>query len=150
MVFFDRGNFEFLKCYPNSYIFHASTPTQAQIAHWQVEVPASLPYSQKHEQIAVKDDSQWNEENKTAQHHRVAPIGQCVRDIIPCTWCHQAFGDIGAWKEKRSNSIQSIKPIGSGCLHAVWHETLLLFWCNAYGAVNQDQRWTGWMENTFD
>lgn len=62
----------------------------------RVTLPASLPYGQKHKEIAVKDDSQWNKENKTAQHHCVAPIGQCVCDIIPCTRCHQTLGDIRA------------------------------------------------------
>ena len=62
----------------------------------RVTVPASLPYSQKHEDITVKDDPQWNKENKTAQHHRVAPIGHCVCNIIPCARCHQALRDIGA------------------------------------------------------
>lgn len=60
------------------------------------QLPAGLPYSQKHKEIAVKDDREWNEENKAAQHHRVAPIGQCVCDIIPRTRCHQALWDIGA------------------------------------------------------
>jgi len=32
----------------------------------RVTIPGRLPYSQKHKEIAVKDDSQWNEEHKTA------------------------------------------------------------------------------------
>lgn len=59
-------------------------------------VPAGLAYGQEHQEIAVENDSQRNEENKAAQHHRVAPIGQCVCDIIPCARCHQALRNVGA------------------------------------------------------
>lgn len=69
-------------------------------------IPAGLPNSQKHKEIAVQDDSQWNEEDKTAQHHCVAPIGQCVRDIIPCTRCHQALRDIRAYGGVTSQKVR--------------------------------------------
>lgn len=59
-------------------------------------VPAGLTYGQKHQDIAVEDDSQRNKENKATQHHCVAPVRQRVCDIIPRTRCHQALGDVGA------------------------------------------------------
>lgn len=59
-------------------------------------VPARLAYGEEHEEIAVGDDSQRDEENEAAQHHGVAAIGQRVRDIIPRAGRHEALSDVGA------------------------------------------------------
>lgn len=83
-------------CNPKIFHLYNTHLIYSHLHKHQVTIPSSLPYSQKHKEIAVKDDSEWNEENKTAQHHRVAPVGQRVCDIIPCTRCHQALWDIGA------------------------------------------------------
>lgn len=71
-------------------------------------VPAGLAYGSEHKYVAEGDDGQRNEENKAAEHHSVAPVGQRVRHIVPGAGGHQAFWDVRAYKQSEVCQILGV------------------------------------------
>lgn len=64
------------------------------VHHGSPTVPACVPNGEEHEDVAVRDDAQRDEEDKTAEHQRVALVRWSRRHIIPCARSHETFRNI--------------------------------------------------------
>lgn len=70
-----------------------------------LSLPAGFADGEEHEEVAVKDDSQRNEEHKAAEHHGVAPVCHRVGGVVPGAAGHEPFWNVRACREQEQHQV---------------------------------------------
>lgn len=76
-----------------------------------MSVPAGPADGPEHEEVAVGDDGERDEEHEAAEHQGVALIGGCRCDVVPGAGGQQTLRDVGTCRRTGRVIIQSTKSL---------------------------------------